>query len=144
MRKLQISKNIAILRQNKGITQEALAQKLGVTNQAISKWEAGKCCPDIELLPLLAKIFECSIDELMMGDSTQSIAPILHTEDTQLTQAIKIAQKNQRISTAILQRELSIGYSKAKSLIEQMLENGFIVKDEKKTYNTYLYQKSII
>ena len=59
---LKISENIAALRKQAGITQEDLANKLRVSNQAVSKWEAGKCCPDIEVLPELAAFFEISID----------------------------------------------------------------------------------
>ncbi len=55
---------IASCRKGLGITQEALAQKLGVSNQAVSKWEADQCCPDITLLPPLADIFGISMDEL--------------------------------------------------------------------------------
>ena len=41
-------------RKEKGLTQEELANKLGVSNQAVSKWEGDVCCPDLQLLPLLA------------------------------------------------------------------------------------------
>lgn len=46
------------------LTQEMLANHLGVTNQAVSKWEQNACYPDITLLPMLAELFDCSIDEL--------------------------------------------------------------------------------
>ena len=46
------------------MTQETLAQKLGVTNQAVSKWESDQCCPDVMLLPKIADVFDISIDEL--------------------------------------------------------------------------------
>ena len=46
------------------LTQEGLAQKLGVTNQAVSKWESGQSCPDIALLPQIADLFGITIDEL--------------------------------------------------------------------------------
>ncbi len=61
---MEFGKRIAQLRRQMGLTQEALAQKLGVTNQAVSKWESGQCCPDIELLPRLAEVFGVSIDAL--------------------------------------------------------------------------------
>lgn len=51
-------------RKEKGLTQEALANKLGVSNQAVSKWEGDVCCPDLQLLPLLADTLELSLDEL--------------------------------------------------------------------------------
>ncbi len=51
-------------RKKLGMTQDALAQKLGVTNQAVSKWESNQCCPDIGLLPQLADTLGLSIDQL--------------------------------------------------------------------------------
>jgi len=51
-------------RKRLGLTQETLAQELGVTNQAVSKWELEQACPDVMLLPVLADIFGITIDEL--------------------------------------------------------------------------------
>lgn len=59
----QIGKNIAELRKSKGITQEALAEVVGVSSQAVSKWESGGT-PDVELLTAIANYFEVSIDRL--------------------------------------------------------------------------------
>lgn len=64
MNELTLSKNISVLRKAAGLTQEALAGKLGITFQAISKWENGLSCPDVQLLPDIADIFGVSIDEL--------------------------------------------------------------------------------
>jgi len=61
---MTLGSNIASLRKQNNITQEALAQKLGVTNQAVSKWESDICCPDVTLLPKIADIFDVSIDAL--------------------------------------------------------------------------------
>ena len=58
---------IAALRKEKGLTQEELAEKLGVSSQAVSKWENDLSCPDIMLLPSLAKIFDTTVDELLSG-----------------------------------------------------------------------------
>ena len=63
--KLTLNENIAALRKDKGMTQEELAAMLGVSGQAVSKWESGACCPDIGLLPDLADIFGVSLDALM-------------------------------------------------------------------------------
>ncbi|HWT74766.1 MAG TPA: helix-turn-helix transcriptional regulator [Mobilitalea sp.] len=65
MNAFKLNEQIAFLRKQKGITQEELAQALGVTNQTISKWESAACCPDIQLLPSIAAYFDVSIDELM-------------------------------------------------------------------------------
>lgn len=59
-----ISGNIARHRKLLGMTQEQLAGRLGVTYQAVSKWENGQSCPDIMLIPLLADLFGITIDEL--------------------------------------------------------------------------------
>ena len=56
---------IAELRKQKGVTQEEMANVIGTSAQAISKWECGKNYPDIELLPIIADYFEISIDCLV-------------------------------------------------------------------------------
>ena len=61
-------------RKEKGLTQEALANKLGVSNQAVSKWEGDVCCPDLQLLPLLADTLELSLDELFGRESMAKTA----------------------------------------------------------------------
>lgn len=62
---MTIGKNIKRLRQNKGLTQEQLGEVLGITGQAVSKWENGSALPDIPALPKLANYFGITIDELM-------------------------------------------------------------------------------
>ena len=64
MGKLKLNESIAAYRRKNNLTQEELALKISVSNQAVSKWEAGQCCPDISLVPMLADIFNISIDEL--------------------------------------------------------------------------------
>lgn len=59
-----IGENIARLRKEKGWTQAELGEKLGVSHQAVSKWESGMTMPDIMLLPTLADMFGIYIDEL--------------------------------------------------------------------------------
>jgi transcriptional regulator with XRE-family HTH domain len=61
---MTIGENIADLRKKKGWTQAEFGEMLGVSNQAVSKWESGMSMPDIMLLPHIAEVFECSIDEL--------------------------------------------------------------------------------
>lgn len=55
---------IAYYRKLNGLTQEELAEKVGVSTQAVSKWEQQLSCPDIMLLPEMANIFRITIDEL--------------------------------------------------------------------------------
>ena len=67
---------ISARRRGKGLTQEALANILGVSNQAVSKWEGDICCPDIALLPLLADTLEMTLDELFGRESKAASAPV--------------------------------------------------------------------
>ena len=59
-----LAANILKYRKKSGLSQDELAQKLGVTFQAVSKWENAKAAPDITFLPIMADIFGCYIDEL--------------------------------------------------------------------------------
>lgn len=60
-----IGKRIMTLRKSRGMTQDQLAEHLGVTAQAVSKWENDISCPDISLLPKLAEIFQVTTDSLL-------------------------------------------------------------------------------
>lgn len=68
MDQIKTGKFIAALRKEKDLTQEQLGEKLGVTNKTISRWENGNYMPDIEMLSLLAKEFDVSINELISGE----------------------------------------------------------------------------
>ena len=62
-----LGKRIANFRHEKHLRQEDLAEILGVSSQAVSKWENDQTCPDISLLPSLAKQLGVSVDELLTG-----------------------------------------------------------------------------
>ncbi len=78
---LTIGKRIAALRREKGLKQDDLAQMLEVSPQAVSKWENDQTCPDISLLPKLAKILGVSVDELLSGkQEVQSVVTLVPEE----------------------------------------------------------------
>ena len=64
----QIGIRIAVLRKKAGLSQQALADKLGVSAQAVSKWEGGKNLPDIDMFRELAWLFRMTIDSIVEGD----------------------------------------------------------------------------
>lgn len=66
-----IGNRISKYRKMKGLTQEALAEQLGVSSQAVSKWENDLSCPDISLLPGLCAILGITTDELLTGKSDE-------------------------------------------------------------------------
>ena len=68
-----LGNRISTLRKKMKLTQDQLAEKLGLTAQAISKWENDQSCPDITMLPRLAEIFGCSTDELLGIEPSQKV-----------------------------------------------------------------------
>ena len=80
---MTLGERIAQYRKQKGLTQDALAKLLDVTNQAVSKWESDQCCPDIQLLPKLADVFEISVDALFGREAprTQKIRGLPWLDD---------------------------------------------------------------
>ena len=76
MNPIKLHEQISFLRKQKDLTQEQLANALGVTNQSVSKWESGQCCPDIQLLPNIAELFDVSVDELLGCNSAKGLGDI--------------------------------------------------------------------
>lgn len=81
MEPITIGTQIAAARRARGLTQTALAQLLGVSNQAVSKWESGQCCPDILLLPALADALDMGIDGLFGREKGTTVVQNLPWED---------------------------------------------------------------
>lgn len=63
----KVGEQIAVLRKAKGLTQNELGERIGVSFQAVSKWERGEALPDVTLLPDLAKILETTVDFILLG-----------------------------------------------------------------------------
>lgn len=74
MDQAKVGKFIASLRKEKGLTQEGLGQRLGVSNKTVSRWENGNYMPDIELLVPLGEILGVSVNELLAGERLDDAA----------------------------------------------------------------------
>ena len=77
---MTIGKRIALLRKEKGMTQEDLANAMGVSPQAVSKWENDQTCPDISALPKLSKLLGVTVDELLEGKQELPAVRVLPPE----------------------------------------------------------------
>ncbi|MBQ9070627.1 MAG: helix-turn-helix domain-containing protein [Clostridia bacterium] len=142
-----IGKTIASLRKKQGLTQSELAQKLNVSNKAVSKWENGLCYPDIELFPMIASLFGVSADYLMMKkkgigvagtividivksiDSYPTIGTL--TNITSVSSAVGGCVSNVGIDLARMDPQLSVsGYGKigndenGRFILSKLVENG--------------------
>ena len=76
----KIGKFIALNRKNKGLTQEQLAEKLGVTNKTVSRWETGKYMPDLSLLKPLSEELGITLNELLSGEKIEEQKIVENTE----------------------------------------------------------------
>lgn len=73
MDQIKIGRFIAFLRKEQNMTQQSLADKLGITDRAVSKWENGRGLPDVSLMKSLCEILGISIDELLNGERADKI-----------------------------------------------------------------------
>lgn len=71
MNKLNFSKNFSVLRIRSKMTQEVVAEKLGVSRSAITKWESAGSNPDISMIPIICDCFGVSADELLFGEKSE-------------------------------------------------------------------------
>ena len=85
MKNKTLGMKIASLRKENGMTQLELAEKMGVTDKAVSKWERDLSCPDVNTIPKLAEVFGISVDELMQikaeskDETKKDITSMVHT-----------------------------------------------------------------
>ena len=77
-----LGKRIMLCRKSLGMTQDKLAEALGVTAQAVSKWENDQSCPDISMLPKLAELFGITTDELL-GHKAEPVHQAQIVDDAQ-------------------------------------------------------------
>ena len=73
MNQIKIGKFIASCRKEQGMTQANLAEKLGITDRAVSKWENGKSMPDSGIMLELCELLEINVNELLSGDKIDMI-----------------------------------------------------------------------
>lgn len=80
MNQLSIGKFIAQKRKEHNMTQEQLAEKIGVSNKSVSKWETGKCMPDYSVVQELCKELEITVTELMDGEEIEENSVRIYDE----------------------------------------------------------------
>ncbi len=142
---ITLGENIRRFRKMMNLTQEELADKIGVTYQAVSKWENAQSAPDVSFLPQLADLFGCNIDDLFSRNLQKCTK---HRNDSAniefvanadiLRRAIEIALDKGRISTAMLQRKLGLSYGHAVRVIDEMEQRGIIGPMEGITHARYV------
>ena len=101
MNQIKIGEFISSQRRKKNLTQAALAEKLGITDRAVSKWERGKGLPDVSLMLDLCEIFGITVNELLCGEIISMENSNLKNEQLLLDMAKELEKKNKTIWTSM-------------------------------------------
>lgn len=91
--------NLIALRKISGMSQEGLAEQLGITRQTLSKWETGESLPDIERCMQIAKVFDVSLDELVNHSVEDSRLP-MPPKGKHMFGMVKVGEKGQIVLPA--------------------------------------------
>ena len=159
---LNLGNKIRELRRRDGRTQEALAEALGVTSQAVSRWESGGSYPDMEMVPSIANYFGVSIDELFgyCNDRSKKIDELVkrinnmnfvnNGEDINIDECIALAREaliefpgNERLMLCLASVLCNAGYVRygAHYLID---EEGFSIADAETHRNYAEWREAIL
>lgn len=104
-----LGENIQYLRRKNGLTQETLAQRLGVSRQTVSKWESGEALPELTKLPELGDVFGCKLDTLLREDLAErerrySQVRVVRVAGFRLAQYVVISPQPEADAAAHLER----------------------------------------
>ena len=92
--------NLVQLRKMKKMTQEGIAEKVGVTRQAVAKWESGETVPDLEKCRLLAELFGVSLDDLANYEPEENLGLSLPPKGKHLFGVVTVGEKGQIVIPA--------------------------------------------
>ena len=92
--------NLLQMRRMKGFTQEEIAEKVGVTRQAVAKWEAGETVPDLDKCKMLAEVFEVSLDDLANYEPEENLGLGLPPKGKHLFGVVTVGDKGQVVIPA--------------------------------------------
>lgn len=92
MDQITIGRFIAKKRKEQNLTQEQLAERLGVSNKTVSKWETGKCMPDYSVVNKLCEELKISVSELMDGEETDGKSVRMY-DDEQILDLLRRTQE---------------------------------------------------
>ena len=97
---IKIGKFIASCRKEQGMTQAVLAEKLGISDRAVSKWEAGKAMPDSGIMLELCEFLKINVNELLSGERIMAEFYDKREEENLLAMKREIEEKNRQMLRA--------------------------------------------
>lgn len=125
MEQVKIGKFIANKRKEQGLTQLQLAEKLGITDRAVSKWETGKSLPDASLMPELCKLLKITINDLLCGE----VVSVENYNEKAEKALLEMIKKEEMQNKKLMMYENVIGFGSTISFLIQILVAVFFVKN---------------
>lgn len=125
MEQVKIGRFIASKRKEQGLTQLQLAEKLGITDRAVSKWETGKSLPDASLMPELCKLLEITINDLLCGE----VVSVENYNEKAEKALLEMVKKEEMQNKKLMMYENVIGFGSTISFLIQVLVAVFFVKN---------------
>lgn len=125
MEQAKIGKFIASKRKEQGLTQLQLAEKLGITDRAVSKWETGKSLPDASLMPELCKLLKITINDLLCGE----VVSVENYNEKAEKALLEMIKKEETQNKKLMMYENVIGFGSTLSFLIQVLVAVFFVKN---------------
>ena len=125
MEQVKIGKFIASKRKEQGLTQLQLAEKLGITDRAVSKWETGKSLPDASLMPELCKLLKITINDLLCGE----VVSVENYNEKAEKALLEMVKKEEMQNKKLMMYENVIGFGSTISFLVQVLVAVFFVKN---------------
>ena len=125
MNQVKIGKFIASKRKEQGLTQLQLAEKLCITDRAVSKWETGKSLPDTSLMPELCKLLKITINDLLCGE----VVSVENYNEKAEKALLEMVKKEEMQNKKLMMYENVIGFGSTVSFLIQVLVAVFFVKN---------------
>lgn len=125
MEQVKIGKFIASKRKEQGLTQLQLAEKLGITDRAVSKWETGKSLPDASLMPELCKLLKITINDLLCGE----VVSVENYNEKAEKALLEMVKKEETQNKKLMMYENVIGFGSTISFLIQILVAVFFIKN---------------
>ena len=123
--------NLIQLRKMKKMTQEGIAEKVGVTRQAVAKWEAGETVPDLEKCRLLAELFGVSLDDLANYEREENMGLSLPPKGKHLFGVVTVGEKGQIVIPAKARKVFDISAGDRLVILGDEEQGLAIIKSER-------------
>ena len=121
MNQQKIGSFIAACRKEQGLTQAVIAERLGITDRAVSKWETGRSLPDASLMLALCEALKINLNELFSGERLDTTA----YKDRAEVNMIELKKQEERTNKRLLRLEVVIGYACSVSFLVMLFVASF-------------------